>query len=94
MPLYRKLPHRGFNNFNHRTTMAIINIGELAALDAQVSDVTASVLAANGLIRRDESAVKILGHGEINRALNVTAAKFSVTARTKIEKAGGRAIVI
>jgi len=94
MPLYRKLPHRGFNNYNHRTTTAIINIGDLAALDAHVIDVSATVLAASGLIRRGESAVKILGSGEINRALNVTAAKFSEAARAKIEKAGGRATVI
>src|SRR5450755_3492882 len=46
MPLYRKLPHRGFNNFNHRTEIAILNVGDLASLDAKVTEVPAEVLAA------------------------------------------------
>src|SRR2546422_6813456 len=54
MPLYRKLPHRGFNNYNHRIEIAVVNVGALAALDAAIKDVTADVLAANGLIRADE----------------------------------------
>ena len=93
MPLYRKLPHRGFNNYNHRVSFAIVNVGDLAALDTGVTEVNATVLAANGLIRGDEASVKILGDGEIGRALKVTAAKFSESAKAKIEKAGGQAIV-
>lgn len=93
MPLYRKLPHRGFNNYNHRTEIAVLNVGDLALLDASVSEVTAVSLAAAGLIRGGEKAVKILGDGELNRALKVTAAKFSESAKAKIEKAGGQAIV-
>ncbi len=93
MPLYRKLPHRGFNNYNHRVEVAVVNVGDLASLDAKITEVNASVLATNGLIRADESSVKILGDGEITRALKVTAAKFSESAKAKIEKAGGQAIV-
>lgn len=93
MPLYRKLPHRGFNNYNHRVEIAVVNVGDLALLDAKISEVNAEVLAANGLIRADEKSVKILGDGEIGRALKVTAAKFSESAKAKIEKAGGQAIV-
>jgi large subunit ribosomal protein L15 len=93
MPLYRKLPHRGFNNYNHRIEIAVVNVGDLAGLDAGVTEVNASVLAANGLLRADTSAVKVLGDGEITRALKVTAAKFSESAKAKIEKAGGQAIV-
>jgi large subunit ribosomal protein L15 len=93
MPLYRKLPHRGFNQFNFRTEIAILNVGELATLDASVTEVNAQSLAAAGLIRRGEKAVKILGDGELTRALKVTAAKFSDSAKAKIEKAGGQAIV-
>jgi large subunit ribosomal protein L15 len=93
MPLYRKLPHRGFNQFNFRTEIAILNVGELATLDAAVTEVNAQSLAAAGLIRRGEKAVKILGDGELTRALKVTAAKFSDSAKAKIEKAGGQAIV-
>ena len=93
MPLYRKLPHRGFNNYNHRIGYAVVNVGDLASLDAKVTEVNAEVLAANGLVRADESRIKILGDGEISRAIKVTAAKFSESAKAKIEKAGGQALV-
>jgi large subunit ribosomal protein L15 len=93
MPLYRKLPHRGFNNYNHRTEMAVLNVGDLAALGEQVTDITAEVLAASGLIRGGELKVKILGDGAVSRPFKVTAARFSESAKAKIEKAGGQAIV-
>ena len=93
MPLYRKLPHRGFNNYNHRTEIAVLNVCDLASLDAKVKKVDAIALAAAGLIRDGEKSVKILGDGELSRALKVTAAKFSESAKAKIEKAGGQAIV-
>ncbi|MGC4074632.1 MAG: 50S ribosomal protein L15 [Nibricoccus sp.] len=92
MPLYRKLPHRGFNNYNFRTTYATVNVGDLAKLDASVTEVNAEVLAQHGLVRADGRALKILGDGEIGRALKVTAAKFSESAKAKLEKAGGQAI--
>jgi large subunit ribosomal protein L15 len=93
MPLYRKLPHRGFNQFNFRTEIAILNVGDLAGLDVSVTEVSAATLAAAGLIRSGEKTVKILGDGELTRAIKVTAAKFSESAKAKIEKAGGQAIV-
>lgn len=93
MPLYRKLPHRGFNNFEHRTEIAVLNLGDLASLDASVTAINAEVLASNGLIRKDVKSVKILGDGEVTRPFQITAAKFSESAKAKIEKAGGQAIV-
>jgi large subunit ribosomal protein L15 len=93
MPLYRKLPHRGFNNYNHRVEIAVVNVGDIASLDAKINEVDAAVLVSNGLLRKDETVVKILGDGEITRAVKVTAAKFSESAKAKIEKAGGQAIV-
>ena len=93
MPLYRKLPHRGFNNYNHRIEIAVINVGALSSLDEKITEVNAQVLADNGLIRADDPRVKVLGDGEITRALKVTATKFSESAKAKIEKAGGQAIV-
>jgi len=93
MPLYRKLPHRGFNNYNFRVEYPVLNVGDLASLDASITEVNAEVLAQAGLIRGGVSSVKILGDGEITRALKVTAAKFSESAKAKIEKAGGQAIV-
>lgn len=93
MPLYRKLPHRGFNNANYRTMYATVNVGDLAKLDASVTEVNADVLAKAGLIRAGEASVKVLGDGEVSRALKVTAVKFTESAKAKLEKAGGQAIV-
>ena len=92
MPLYRKLPHRGFNNYEFRTSYAVINVGDLARLDAAVSEVNAEVLAKAGLVRAGITMLKILGDGEISRALKITAQKFTGSAKAKIEKAGGSAI--
>jgi len=93
MPLYRKLPHRGFNNYEFRTEYAVVNVGDLAKLDAAVTEVNAATLVAAGLIRAGETALKILGDGELTRALKVTATRFSASAKQKIEQGGGSAIV-
>jgi large subunit ribosomal protein L15 len=93
MPLYRKLPHRGFNNYEFRTSYAVINVGDLARLDAAVTEVNIAALVQAGLIRADGALLKVLGDGELTRALKVTAAKFSGAAKAKIEKAGGQVIV-
>jgi large subunit ribosomal protein L15 len=93
MPLYRKLPHRGFNNYEFRSELAVINLRDLAGLEPAVTEVDAAALAKAGLIRAGEKSVKVLGDGEVTRALKVTAAKFSESAKAKIEKAGGQAIV-
>jgi large subunit ribosomal protein L15 len=93
MPLYRKLPHRGFNNYNHRVEIAVVNLGDISSLPADVTEVDVTVLATRGLIRAGEKAVKILGDGEVSRAIKVTAAKFSASAKAKIEKAGGQVVI-
>ena len=93
MPLYRKLPHRGFNNYEFRTSYAVVNVGDLARLDAKVTEVNTEVLAAAGLVRPGVKLLKVLGDGEITRALKVTAQKFTGSAKAKLEKAGGAAIV-
>ncbi len=92
MPLYRKLPHRGFNNYEFRTSYAVVNVGDLAALDAKITEVNAQVLATAGLIRAGVKLLKVLGDGEISRVLKVTAQKFTGSAKAKLEKAGGQAI--
>lgn len=93
MPLYRKLPHRGFNNYEFRVEYPIINVGDLLRLDESITTVGVEQLIAAGLLRRGETTVKVLGDGDITRALTVTATKFSESAKAKIEKAGGKAIV-
>ena len=93
MPLYRKLPHRGFNNKNFKTVFSIINVGDLDCLEDSVVEVNSEVLVQAGLIRYAELPLKILGVGELTRTFKITASKFSGSAQEKIEKAGGQAIV-
>jgi large subunit ribosomal protein L15 len=93
MPLYRKLPKRGFNNYEFRTNYETVNLSDFERLDASITEVDAAVLKSARLIRSTDSLIKILGSGEIGRALKITASKFSASARAKIEKAGGEAIV-
>ena len=93
MPLYRKLPQRGFNHANFRVSYEVVNVGDLTRLDAAVTEVTPAALAAGGLVRRGSALVKVLGGGDLTRALKVTASKFSASAKAKIEQAGGQAVV-
>ena len=93
MPLYRKLPHRGFNQAAFRVEPLIVNVGDFARLDPSVVDITAEVLAVAGLVRHDGNFLKVLGDGEVTRAFNVTAVKFSESAKAKIEKAGGKTLI-
>jgi large subunit ribosomal protein L15 len=91
MPLFRKLPHRGFNNKNFRTEYAVVNLSDLAKLEG-VTEVDRQVLVERGLIRSNAGKVKVLGDGEISQALKVTADKFSASAKSKIEAAGGQVV--
>ena len=93
MPLFRKLPIRGFNNKNFRTEYETVNLGEFAKLDDSVTEVDREALALAGLVRLNDKPLKILGEGEITKAIKITADKFSGAAKEKIEKAGGEAIV-
>ncbi len=94
MPLFRKLPIRGFNNKNFRTEYETVNVGELAKIDDSVTEVDREALAVAGLVRLNDKPLKILGEGEITKALKIKADKFSASAKEKIEKAGGEAIVV
>ena len=94
MPLYRKLPHRGFNNYNFRTSYEVVNVGDFDKIDPSVTEIDTDVLVAAGLIRADSPLIKVLGDGEISRAVKVKAHRFSASAKAKIEKAGGEAIAV
>jgi len=89
MPFYRRIPKRGFTNPTRRE-YAAVNLTDLAKLEVEV--VTVDLLREKGLVGQRES-VKVLGGGELGRALSVTAHAFSKSAREKIEKAGGKAEV-
>ena len=93
MPLYRRLPIRGFNQARFRVEPAVLNVGDLIKLDESVTEVDSVGLGVAGIIRKDETYVKVLGDGEITRAIKITASKFSAAAKAKIEAAGGEAIV-
>lgn len=91
MPLVRRLPKRGFHN-PFSVEYAIINLSDLATLENAEIDI--DVLIENGLIKKPLAGLKILGSGDVTRAVTVKAKKFSKTAAEKIEKAGGKVIVI
>lgn len=92
MPLYRRLPKRGFTNI-WGTEYTIVNVADLNKFEAGAV-VDQEALEAMGIIKQVKDGVKVLGEGEINVALTVKANKFSKTAVEKIEAAGGKAEVI
>ena len=87
MPLQRRLPKRGFTLFE-RVEYAIVNIEQLDVFETGIT-IDATALASKGLIKCSCDNVKILGNGDITKALNVTATKFSQSAKDKIIAAGG-----
>jgi large subunit ribosomal protein L15 len=91
MPLHRRLPKRGFTNI-FRVEYDIVNLRDLAAFDAG-DTVNPEILVAARLTRKNRP-VKILGDGQIEKALTVSAHKFSASAKASIEKAGGRCEVL
>jgi len=91
MPLYRRLPKRGFTNI-FRKEYEVINLVQLIKLKNE-SPITPEVLKSKGMIHKID-LVKILGNGELTEAVTVHAHKFSKSAKDKIEKSGGKAITI
>lgn len=91
MPLYRKLPHRGFNNFKFRVEYALVNVGSLEELGLE--EINRDALVVAGLVKNSAKLVKILGNGNLTKKVVVHADKFSASAVKKIEAAGGKAVV-
>ena len=94
MPLFRRLPKRGFNNYNFATRYEIVNVSQLDRLFGEDSAVNIEDLVNVGLIDSVKSKVKILGDGELTKKLNVCAHKFSKSAEQKISSCGGVAKVV
>jgi len=90
MPLIRRIPKRGFTNRN-RVEYQVVNVGDLERVEGEVSP---AALKGAGLIRSLHKPVKILGQGEVAKAVSVSAHSFSKSAREKIEAAGGSVSVI
>ena len=92
MPLYRQIPKRGFTNIN-RKEYAIVNLTALNKFD-DGTEVTPEVLVESGLVKNLKSGVKVLGSGKLEKKLTVKANKFSASAVSAIEAAGGKTEVM
>ena len=92
LPLYRKLPKRGFNNVFSKE-YAIVNVEDLNKFENGAT-VDMAALLESGMIRKELCGLKVLGNGEITKKLTVKASVFSASAKEKIEAAGGKAEVI
>ena len=93
MPLHRRVPKRGFTNARFKKDFAELNLEKLDVFEAGTI-VTPEVMMKRGLIRKAKDGVKVLGRGEITKALTVRAHKFSAHAQEAIAAAGGKAEVI
>jgi large subunit ribosomal protein L15 len=93
MPLVRRIPKRGFTN-NFRVEVQVVNLRDLERVFSDGDAVSPETLADKGLIRKPTQPVKVLGDGELSKKLEVTAHRFSASARERIEAAGGRCEVV
>lgn len=93
MPLFRRLPKRGFNNAEFSVQFQVVNVGQLEAFD-DGTEVTIDLLHHRGLIRKDDMPVKILGDGRLTKCLTVWGHKFSRSAQEKIAAGGGTVKVL
>ena len=89
-PLMRRLPKRGFSNYGFRKEVQIVNLEKISTLG--LDTVNPEILVKKGVVKYANIAVKILGNGNINSPVEVTAHMFSKSAVEKLEKAGGKAI--
>ena len=92
LPLYRKLPKRGFKN-RFATQYAVINLSDLDRFETGAV-VDLDTLLAEGIVKKAYDGLKVLGDGELTHAITVKAARFSASAKEKIEAAGGKTEVI
>ncbi len=91
MPLHSRVPKRGFSNFLFKKEYQIVNISDLDKIESELID--PSVMRENGLVKYALRPIKVLGNGELNKKVNVTASAFSSSATKKIEKKGGTVTV-
>ena len=93
LPLFRRLPKRGFSNAMFKTRYAVINLSDLNKFE-DGAVVTPELLKEMGILKKQLAGVKVLGNGELTKKLTVKASKFSKSAIEKIEAIGGKAEVI
>ncbi|MCH7916827.1 MAG: 50S ribosomal protein L15 [Planctomycetes bacterium] len=93
MPLFRRLPKRGFSNFNFANRYEIVNVCQLERFE-EGAEVGVDQLVAAGLVDRAKSKVKVLGNGALTKKLKVSAHKFSRSAQEKISSCGGSVSIV
>ena len=93
LPLYRKLPKRGFNNYRFGNQYVIVNVQSLNKFE-DGAEVDAQALLTAGVISKALDGIKVLGEGELTKKLTVKAAVFSASAKEKIEAVGGKTEVV
>jgi len=93
LPIYRKLPKRGFSNYKFAKNYAIVNVSDLNKFN-DGDTVNLAALMEAGVIRKPLCGLKVLGNGELTKKITVEAAVFSASAKEKIEAAGGKTEVI
>ena len=93
LPLYRRLPKRGFSNYEFKIEYAIINLDDLNSFEEDIV-VTPEILKDTGIVKKQLNGIKVLGNGKLEKKLTVRAHKFSKTAKEKIEASGGKIEVI
>ena len=94
MPLFRRLPKRGFNNYNFSRRYEVVNISQLERIFDDGAAINVQELVTAGLVDSFKSKVKVLGDGELTKKLTVTAHKFSKSAEQKISDCGGTVKVV
>jgi large subunit ribosomal protein L15 len=94
MPIIRRLPKKGFNNARFRTEYAILNVSDLEKVFEDGDEVSPEAAKAIGVMKKRDTLLKILGKGDVTKKLTVKAHRFSESARSKIEKAGGTVVEI
>ena len=93
LPLYRRLPKRGFSNHDFKTVYAVINLSDLNVFnDGDV--VTPALLKEKGIVKKQLDGIKVLGNGTLEKKLTIQAHRFSSSALRKIEESGSKAEVI
>ena len=93
LPLYRRLPKRGFSNYPFKKEYAVINLSDLNAFE-DGTVVTPALLKERGIVKKQLSGIKVLGEGQLEKKLTVQAHKFSKSAIDKINESGSKAEVI
>lgn len=92
MPLFRRMPKRGFKNIN-RKEYAVVNLNDLNRFE-NGAEITSTVLIEAGVVKNELSGVKLLANGELNKKLNIKVSKYSEAAKAAVEAAGGSIEVI